>query len=72
MTAALKIVRRSPRIATLGWYSLLDDPPAPDGLEVARGLMEADGTPQARVLRVPRRLTREEQPLQHAGRRGGG
>ena len=46
VTAALKIVRRSPRIATLGWYSLLDDPPAPDGLEVARGLMEADGTPK--------------------------
>lgn len=44
--AALKIVRRSPRITTLGWYSLLDDPPAPDGLEVARGLMEADGTPK--------------------------
>jgi hypothetical protein len=46
VTAALEIVRRSPRIATLGWYSLLDDPPAPDGLEVARGLMEADGTPK--------------------------
>ncbi len=46
VTAGLKIVRRSPRIATLGWYALLDDPPAPDGLEVARGLMEADGTPK--------------------------
>jgi hypothetical protein len=46
ITAGLKIVRGSPRIAALGWYSLLDDPPAPDGLEVARGLMEADGTPK--------------------------
>jgi hypothetical protein len=44
LTAALKITRRSSRIYTLGWFSLYDDPPRRDHLEVARGLLERDGT----------------------------
>jgi hypothetical protein len=40
---ALRIVQRTRRIATLGWLSLLDEPPRPDGLEVNRGLMTHDG-----------------------------
>jgi hypothetical protein len=41
--AALKIVRRSPRIYTLGWFSLYDDPPRKDRLSVNRGLMRRSG-----------------------------
>jgi hypothetical protein len=40
---ALKIVRRSPRIYTLGWLGLYDDPPRADGLSVNRGLMTRKG-----------------------------
>lgn len=40
---ALKIVRRSSRIYTLGWFSLYDDAPRPDGLSVNRGLMTYKG-----------------------------
>jgi hypothetical protein len=43
LTDALRIVRRTPRIATLGWYSLYDDPPNAGGDEVNRGLMESGG-----------------------------
>jgi hypothetical protein len=40
---ALRITSSWSRIYTLGWYSLYDDAPAPDGLEVNRGLMTYDG-----------------------------
>ena len=40
---ALREVRRTPWIATLGWFALLDDPPRSDNLEVNRGLMTYDG-----------------------------
>jgi hypothetical protein len=40
---ALRIVRKSPRIYTLGWLGLYDDPPRPDGLSVNRGLMTRSG-----------------------------
>lgn len=43
LTAALRIVRRSPRIYTLGWLSLFDDPPRPAGDEVNRGLIDHKG-----------------------------
>jgi hypothetical protein len=39
----LRIVRATPRIATLGWLSLVDDPPRADGLEVNRGLIDQQG-----------------------------
>ena len=39
----LRIVRATPRIATLGWLSLVDDPPRSDGLEVNRGLIDQQG-----------------------------
>ncbi len=39
----LRIVRATPRIATLGWLSLVDDPPRADGLEVNRGLIDHQG-----------------------------
>jgi hypothetical protein len=40
---ALRIVRRSSRVYTLGWFSLYDDPPREDGLSVNRGLMTFKG-----------------------------
>jgi hypothetical protein len=40
---ALRIVERSPRIYTLGWYSLYDDPPLPNGMSVNRGLLRRSG-----------------------------
>jgi hypothetical protein len=40
---ALKLVRRSRRVYTLGWFSLYDDPPRADGLSVNRGLMTGKG-----------------------------
>jgi hypothetical protein len=43
LKAALAIAERSPRIYTLGWYSLYDDPPLPDGRSVNRGLMRRSG-----------------------------
>ena len=39
----LRIVRATPRIATLGWLALVDDPPRPDGREVNRGLIDQQG-----------------------------
>jgi hypothetical protein len=44
LRAALKIARSSPRIASLGWLTLRDEPPAPDGDELRFGLIDADGT----------------------------
>jgi hypothetical protein len=43
LVKALKITAKWPRIYTLGWYALYDDPPRDDGLEVNRGLMTYDG-----------------------------
>jgi hypothetical protein len=40
---ALRLVRHSSRVYTLGWFSLYDDPPRPDGLSVNRGLMTFKG-----------------------------
>lgn len=40
---ALSITRHWNRIYTLGWYSLYDDPPRSDGLEVNRGLITRAG-----------------------------
>jgi hypothetical protein len=40
---ALRTVRRWPRIYTLAWLSLYDDPPRSDGLEVNRGLLTLAG-----------------------------
>jgi hypothetical protein len=44
LTAALKITRRWPRIYTLGYLGLYDDPVRDDGRQVERGLLERDGT----------------------------
>ena len=49
LRAALRITRRWPRIYTLGYLGLYDDPPRPDGLEVNRGLLTFDGTEKAWV-----------------------
>jgi hypothetical protein len=43
LTAALRITRRWSRIYTLGWFSLYDDPPNPEGDEVNRGLLTYRG-----------------------------
>jgi hypothetical protein len=43
LKAALKISRRWSRIYTLGWLSLYDEQPTPDGLEVNRGLLDFRG-----------------------------
>jgi hypothetical protein len=43
LKAALRITRRSRRIYTLGYLGLYDDQPRPDGLEVNRGLIDAQG-----------------------------
>jgi hypothetical protein len=43
LRAALRITRRWPRIYTLGYLGLYDDPPRPDGREVNRGLITIDG-----------------------------
>jgi hypothetical protein len=40
---ALRITEKDRRIYTLGWYSLYDDPPLDDGLEVNRGLLRRSG-----------------------------
>jgi hypothetical protein len=40
---AMKLVRGSDRVYTLGWFSLYDDPPREDGLSVNRGLMTFGG-----------------------------
>ena len=43
LTRALRIAHRFKRIHTLGWLSLYDDPPRPEGDEVNRGLLEHGG-----------------------------
>jgi len=43
LRAALRITRRSSRIATLGWLSLYDQPSVPAGDEVRYGLLDEDG-----------------------------
>jgi hypothetical protein len=51
---ALRLVRRSPRVYTLGWFALYDDPPRADGLSVNRGLMTFKGKrkPSYKVFRA--------------------
>jgi hypothetical protein len=46
LAAALRIVSASPRIYGMGWLSLYDDPPQPDGLESDKGLLTYDGRPK--------------------------
>ena len=41
--SALRITRRWSRIYTLGWFSLYDDPPRADRMEVNRGLFTHQG-----------------------------
>jgi hypothetical protein len=43
LRTALRIVRRHPRLYTLGWIALYDDPPRPAGDEVNRGLLDYRG-----------------------------
>ncbi len=43
LSDALKITRQSSRIYSLGWFSLYDDPPRPQGDEVNRGLLDYRG-----------------------------
>jgi len=43
LSDALRITRRSGRIATLNWLGLYDDPPRPRGDEVNRGLIDIRG-----------------------------
>jgi hypothetical protein len=43
---ALRITRRWWRIYSLGWYTLVDDPPRLDGDEVHRGLIDIQGHPK--------------------------
>jgi hypothetical protein len=43
---ALRITRSWSRIYALGWLSLYDDPPRPDGQQVDRGLMTVTGQPK--------------------------
>lgn len=44
LRAAFAIARRTPYVAGLGWFTLLDEPPAPGSANW--GLMRADGTPK--------------------------
>jgi hypothetical protein len=46
LAAALRIARTWPRIYTLGYLGLYDDPPRSDGLEVNRGLLDWTGAPK--------------------------
>lgn len=43
LRSALKLVRNDPRVYTLGWFALYDDPPRDDGLSVNRGLITYKG-----------------------------
>jgi hypothetical protein len=43
LTDALRVTRRWSRVYTLGWFSLYDDPPNPEGDEVNRGLLTYRG-----------------------------
>lgn len=44
--AALRVVRRTPRIFTLGWVTLLDEAPDATGTELTTGLLDAAGRPK--------------------------
>jgi hypothetical protein len=43
LSQALQVTMHSKRIYTLAWYSLYDDPPQANGLEVNRGLLRRNG-----------------------------
>jgi hypothetical protein len=43
LQSAFDFVHRSPRVYTLGWFSLYDDPPMPNGRSVNRGLKTFKG-----------------------------
>ena len=43
LRSAFKMVHRLPRVYTLGWFSLYDDPPQSDGRSVNRGLLTYKG-----------------------------
>jgi hypothetical protein len=43
LQSAFNVVHKSPRVYTLGWFSLYDDPPQPDGHSVNRGLLTFGG-----------------------------
>jgi hypothetical protein len=43
LRSAFKLVNNSPRVYTLGWFSLYDDPPQSDGRSVNRGLLTFGG-----------------------------
>jgi hypothetical protein len=43
LQSAFNLVRRVPRVYTLGWFSLYDDAPQSDGLSVNRGLLTFKG-----------------------------
>ena len=40
LRVALRIVRREPRLYSLGWHALVDDAPRSDRLETNRGLID--------------------------------
>ena len=43
----LRVVRRTPWIAALGWIHFYDEPPSPSGQRVSHGgLIYSDGTPK--------------------------
>ena len=44
LRAAFAIARRTPYVAAMGWFTLLDEPPAPGSANW--GLMNSDGTPK--------------------------
>jgi hypothetical protein len=44
LTAAFAIARQTPYVAGLGWFTLLDEPPAPGSADW--GLLRSDGTPK--------------------------
>jgi len=44
LQAAFAIARRTPYVAGMGWFTLLDEPPAPGSADW--GLMRSDGTPK--------------------------
>jgi hypothetical protein len=46
LTSGLRIARRWPRIYTLGYLGLYDDPERGDGRQVERGLLARDGSPK--------------------------
>jgi hypothetical protein len=43
LQSAFDLVRHTPSVYTLGWFSLYDDPPLPSGRSVNRGLLTFEG-----------------------------